>query len=111
MLRFGFGNRFKPRQFEYIPRYYDPVKEDLKQRLSQYEEKEGAEKDPELLKERIRTGLRMRYRADAQYRSAEEKKSTIRLLVIIVLLFIIAYMILHSDVFFRMVDVFYRDYK
>jgi hypothetical protein len=106
MLKLGFGKRFRHRQFEYIPRYYDPVKEELKNRLRVYEETEESEKDPEVIKERIRSGLRMKYRGDGEFRAKLVQQSNVRLVVIIVILCLISYLILNADVFYRMLRVF-----
>lgn len=104
MLKIGFGNRFKHRQFEYIPRFYDPVKDDLKQRLRFHEDNPEKEKDPEVIKARIRSGLRMKYRADGEYRSKLVHQSNVRLVIIIMILILVAYMVLNSDVFYRMLQ-------
>ena len=36
MLKIGFGNRAKPKEFGFIPRYYDPVKEELEERIKKF---------------------------------------------------------------------------
>ena len=32
MIKIGFGKRVKPKSFGFIPRFYDPVKEELKEK-------------------------------------------------------------------------------
>jgi len=31
MIKIGFGNRVKPKAFGFVPRYYDPAKEELEE--------------------------------------------------------------------------------
>ena len=66
MPGFGFGKRPKPRKFDFIPRYYDPDKEELESRLAQYKDEMNEE---ERAKHRIRTGLRNKYYGDSVKRS------------------------------------------
>jgi len=106
MLKFGFGSRFKHRSFDYIPRYYDPVKEELKERLSQYRDGTTDSTDPDIIKERIKSGLRMKYRGDIGMKNQETKKSNYRLFSIIVILFILTYLIIQSDKFIAILEAF-----
>ena len=69
---FQFGKRIKHRQFEYIPRHYDPDKEELQRRLSRYNR--NAE-DVDLSKERIRGGLRRKYRVSNEYSQTIRNRS------------------------------------
>ena len=102
MAGFSFGKGTTPRKFDYIPRYYDPQKEELKERLAQYKD----EKDQEGMKDRIRSGMRQKYNADSGYRSSQVKKSNLRLLYIIIILIFCSYLILRSDAFFKLIDSF-----
>jgi len=93
MLKFGFGGKVKPRKFDFIPRYYDEMKDDLDSRLDRFKE----ESEQERVKHRIRQGIRQKFNADNTYRTREVRKSNLRLVYIIIVLFLVAYMILKSD--------------
>ena len=82
----------KPQRYKYIPRYYDPDKEERELALRQLEEMQGG--DPEAMKARITSGLRRRYRADQTYRKSQMRRSNFRLLIIIIALLIFAYLAL-----------------
>ena len=56
MSLFGFNKGAKHRKFDYIPRFYDPAKEELEERLQKYDDKEVDR--TELAKTRIKHGLR-----------------------------------------------------
>ena len=80
----GFGKRTKHRSFDYIPRYYDPEKEELQQRLRKYKiEPDADSKNTELAKQRIRGGFRRNSRASSEATRIANKKSNMRLLMII----------------------------
>ena len=98
----GFGKRPNPRKFDYIPRYFDPAKEDLERRIGQY--KKGA--NEEEVKDRIKYGLRQRYNSEPGYRSSEVKRSNMRLLYIIGILILVSYMLIQSDIFTRFLSSF-----
>ena len=99
----GFGKRPKPRKFDFIPRFYDPRKEELQERIGHYNEEIS---DEEKAKHRIRSGIRNRYYGDQKYRSDEVKKSNFRLLFIIIILCFITYLILKSDRLLKMLETF-----
>jgi len=101
MPGFGFGKRPKPRKFDFIPRYYDPDKEELESRLAQYKDEMNEE---ERAKHRIRTGLRNKYYGDSEFRSSQVKKSNLRLVYIIIILAFITYLILRSDRLIRIIE-------
>ena len=88
MAGFSFGKRPNPRKFDYTPRFYDPQKEELKERLAQYKNAG----DEEGMKDRIRTGIRHKYNGDNSYRSSQVKKSNFRLLYIIFIIVYSSYM-------------------
>lgn len=99
----GFGKRPKPRKFDFIPRYYDAQKEELQERIGKFNEELS---DEEKAKHRIKAGIRNRYYGDQDYRSAEVKKSNIRLIIIIMVLCFISYLILKSDRLIRILETF-----
>jgi len=87
MALFGFGKRPKHKSFEYTPRYYDPDKEDLKNRLSKYDE--STKNDPEAIKARIKGGfskpITRSYESDA-YKKALKRSNKVVLIVTLILL-------------------------
>lgn len=103
MAGIGFGKRPKPRKFDYLPRFYDPVKEDLQNRIGSYKE-EGKE---DQLKDRIRQGLRQKYNSDTtSYRGSQVKKSNLRLLYIIGILIMGSILLIRSNMFQRFFESF-----
>ena len=106
MIKIGFGKRVRPKSFGFIPRFYDPVKEELNERLAKYQETDDASVQVEQLKSRIKSGMRQKFYGDPNIRSNVERQSNIRLLFIIITLFLISYVILKSDRFLTMLDVF-----
>ncbi len=106
MIKIGFGKRVRPKSFGFIPRFYDPVKEELNERLAKYQETDDVSVQVDQLKSRIKSGLRQKFYGDPNIRSNVERQSNIRLLFIIITLFLISYVILKSDRFLTMLDVF-----
>lgn len=96
---FGLFRRVKNQQFDYKPRYFDADKEAREERLKRYKDLESPNYNLEHSKNRIRSGLKSRqgYGADASYRKKEVFKSNIRLLVIILVLALAAWIYLSSD--------------
>ena len=97
-----FNKRPKHKKFDYIPRYYDPQKEELEKIVDAYKDTN----DASAAKNRIRSGLRSKYRGDSSYKRAQERSANIRLISIIFVLFLIAYLILKSDTIGRMMESF-----
>lgn len=88
---FQFGKKIKHRQFDYIPRYYDPDKEELQRRLKRYN---MIANDVDVSKERIRGGLRRKYRVSNEYsQSIRNRSNKILLFTIAGLLLITFYFI------------------
>ena len=102
MSFFKFNKRTKHKRFDYIPRFYDPQKEELEKLVNSYKETD----DTSMVKDRIRSGLRNRYRGDSNYKRSQERSANIRLLSIIFILFLLAYLILKSDTIGRMMESF-----
>ena len=84
----------KHRKFTFVPRYYDPAKEELEERLAKY--KEGADKT-EIAKAGIRTGFNRRTPVRQSDLRKGSMAATIRLLIIIATLVLVAYFLLQSD--------------
>ncbi len=93
----GLNKRTKHQQFKYIPRFYDPAKEDLERRLRMHEKDNPNLDQTELAKQRIKLGLQTRSRVDPAYRNRETKKYNFRLAAIIGLLFFLTYFVLTSN--------------
>lgn len=92
MALFSFFKTPRHQQFKYVPRYYDPQKEKLKQILGQYEE--GDEKAAaELAKTRIASNFRSR-NSKSEIASRSRRKSNYLLLAIIAVLLILSYLLL-----------------
>lgn len=90
------GGMFKVprhRKFDYIPQHYDPAKEELDARMAPY--REGT-KDADLAKAGIKTGFKRRVAKNPSYTS-RSMSSTIRLVVIIVLLIALTIVFLQSS--------------
>lgn len=104
MLKIGFGSRIKPREFGFKPQFYDPIKEELDQRLSPYKE-EKKQADINTVKDRIRRGLKAKSRIDSsELRSQQNKRSNIRLVIIIMFLLFLAYMLLSSNKMLKLIE-------
>ncbi len=89
----SFGKRTKHQKFEFNPRYYDPIKDELKDRLRMASD----DTSPEITKMRIRDGLRRKSRGNKQLESSLRKSSNIRLLVIVGVLIAGTYMLMTSE--------------
>lgn len=79
-------------KFDYKPRYYDPRKEELEERLKKIEESKSG--DVEGIKNRIAGGFKRRYETDGSLRRSQVVRSNLYLLGIIVVLGFITYMML-----------------
>ncbi|MEM8527678.1 MAG: hypothetical protein AAGG68_23755 [Bacteroidota bacterium] len=98
MAGFRFFKTPKPQRFDYKPRFYEPEKEELMERVRSAEQQE--EYDPENIKSRISGGFRRKtggYATDRQFRSQQVKRSNIRLLMIIGFLIFIGYVLFSSN--------------
>lgn len=96
-----FRKRVKNKQFDYIPRFYDPVKEDLDARLSPYDEEK---KDVDRLKSSIRSRFQRKSRVPQSQISGMRMRSNIRLFMIIGVLCLVSYLMLKSDAFLGFVE-------
>jgi hypothetical protein len=90
MALFRFIKVPRHRQYEYQPRYWNPEKEKLEERIrNRQEAKEGG---VEGMRNRVRTGFRQRtFSQDQSYRKRETFRSNIRLLIVAVALLLITY--------------------
>ena len=80
----------KHQQYQYKPRFWDPKKEELEERMKQIEAaKEG---DVEAMKARLAATFRKGYSNDTHLRKRQVMRSNLILLGIIVLLIILSYL-------------------
>ncbi len=82
----------KNQRYAYKPRYWDPDKEKMQERLKHIESLKDS--SPEAVKKRLSKGFKGGYNVDKQYRSSAVSKSNIRLLGIIVVLIFLTYLFL-----------------
>lgn len=80
----------KHKRFEYTPRYWDPEKEEREERVRQIKRDMGIEVSSNPTHTTIRRGS---FRQRQKQKVKATKASNIRLLVILIVLFIIAYLI------------------
>ncbi len=88
MALFSFFKKPRHQKFEYKPRYWDPVKEDVEERVKLAKRESN---DSEAVKSRISHGLRRSYNFSSRNNSRASKRSTIRLFVIIGILLLFCY--------------------
>jgi hypothetical protein len=88
MALFSFFNRTKHRKFEYIPRFYNPEKEELEQRLSKYRKAKNSDIDD--VKLNIRAGLRSRAPGNSGFNL---RYSMFIMLIVVILLLITIYLL------------------
>ncbi len=105
MIKIGFGRGIKPRNFDYKPRFYDPIKEEREERLKKYKQASTQEGELENLKDRIRSGIRVK---QGNSSSNVNAKSNIRLLMIIIILGMMSYILLSSNKVIGLIEAFSR---
>jgi len=92
MFRYSLFKSPKPLQYTYIPRYYDPEKEELHERIRAAKKDAG---DPiEGMKARIGKSYHERLRERNQSTRRAVRQSNTRVFVIIAVLFVLAYLFL-----------------
>lgn len=94
-MAFGFRSFFrvpKHQQFEYKPRFYDPQKEELQERLAAVESRK--QEGIEGAKNRIRQGIRRSFEQDESYRRRQVLRSNLIVAGIVVMLLVLGYMLL-----------------
>jgi hypothetical protein len=106
MLKLGFGGKVKPKVFDYKPMHYDPAKEELQEKIKKYRDSDDGTATTENMKNRIKSGLRMKYNGDPTARSKAVKQSNLRLLYIIAMLAFAGYIILSSNKIIALMETF-----
>jgi len=84
----------KHKTFEYTPRYYNEQKEELQERVKKIEREMGVKSPDYKYVPNIKGQIRPHYNRA----TAEKKQSSLRLILILVILFVLAYLL-----FFRAV--------
>ncbi len=79
----------KHQQYQYKPRFWDPEKEKLNERLQKIEDLKGGGKDG--MKARITSGLKRGYLADSRLRNKALTRSNLLLLAIVIGLLALCY--------------------
>lgn len=100
MIRFRLFKQVNHQTFDFKPRFYDPEKEALEERVRQYKELSDSKSDLISTKERIKSGLRSKqggYRADQNYRRNAIRRSNIRLVLIVAILCALCMAFLQSN--------------
>lgn len=84
----GFFKQPSHQSFEYLPRYYNPDKEELEQKKKMYGEDKAAEDE---VKSRISSGFRTRssYARSNQYQKQVRRAGYLRLVILVVLILLI----------------------
>jgi len=97
-LRFNMFRTPKHRKYDYIPRYYNPNKEELEQKIKMAELKAGD--SIEGAKARISSGLRKRGKSSFTYKS-ERKKAMLHsnLMLIFILVVLILGVLYFAEVY------------
>lgn len=86
--------KVKNRRFDYVPRYYDPAKEELEERMAPY--REGADAT-DRAKAGIKTGFNRKTPVKQSDLRKGSKKATLRLFLIIGILVLLTYKLLESE--------------
>lgn len=79
----------KHKRYEYIPRYWEPEKEELHDRIRKLEEAKNS--GIEGMRDRVQMGLRRTHTRDNSVRKRETMRSNITLLIVIIVLLAITY--------------------
>ncbi|NJL76446.1 MAG: hypothetical protein HC892_16940 [Saprospiraceae bacterium] len=97
MAFFRFVRTPKPQKFNYIPRYYDPKKEELKSRLELADK--SKEQDPDAIKARISNNFKRRAASSGfgSSRSKQIRASNIRFILIVAGLILLSMYILNQN--------------
>lgn len=91
MAVFRFLKLPKHQKYDYIPRYWDPQKEELEERLKRIEDVKSG--DTEAVKSRLSGGFRRGYQqGNARFRKQQAKRSNLILLLVVAALIFLTYM-------------------
>lgn len=96
-------NRKTNRRYNYQPVYYDPLKEDLDQRVRKAKGETGGSDN---YAENIRQGFRAQQNQYGNRYNQELKKSKIRTFVLVIVFAVLVYQLLQSDLILRIFEAF-----
>jgi len=96
MASLNFFKTPKHQRYNYIPRYYDPKKEELEKRMEKFKGEDG-KNDVNAVKERLVGGFKKgsgggSFKVRAEMRAAETKRSNRLLLGVVVFLLFLTYL-------------------
>jgi hypothetical protein len=94
-----FFRRPKPRQFNYIPRYYDPVKEEMEERKRQL----GLLNDGDI-REKMRADIRRKWRVERN--AASKQFFFVRIFIYVLFIGFALYFIFFTDFITKLVSLF-----
>lgn len=94
MAIFNFFKVPKHQRYNYIPRYWDPQKEEMEARLRELRDLEDKSGDVEAMKARISGGFKRNSRIGNSYRRKQVRRSNMILVGAIVGLLILTYFVL-----------------
>jgi len=100
MSFFSMGKRVKNQRFNYIPKHYDPAKEDLENRLRMLTD----EQNPEMAKMRIRSGFKRKARGNKELATKLRRNANIRLMAIIAFLMVVTYFLMKSEAILQFIE-------
>lgn len=92
MAMFNFFSRPKPKQFGFIPRHYDPDKEERDARLARYKDSGN---DVSSMKSRISSGLRAKRHIETSETKRKARRSNLILIMSLVMLILLTLYVLN----------------
>jgi hypothetical protein len=92
MAFFKFGKTVKHQRFNYIPRFYDPVKEEREERMKAA--RGITDNDPEAMKRRIMRNFREKHRGPVKLQQNAARRSNLILVVVLISLLFLTYILL-----------------
>lgn len=93
MALFNFFKTPRHQRYNYIPRYWDPEKEEREARMKELDRIKDKD-DIEGMKARISSGLKRKSRISSSYRKKQMMRSNLILFAVIVFLLIASYVII-----------------
>jgi hypothetical protein len=97
MALFRFFRTPKHQQYDYIPRYWNPQKEELEERLKRIDDMKNG--DAEAIKARLSGGFKRGgggyQRGNAQFRRRQARRSNMTLLLVLVVLVFLSYLFIN----------------
>lgn len=103
MIRWSFFKRRKPRELNYVPRYYDPEKEELEKRIAEAEKEVLIERGEEGVRREInfRKAAREQWSVDLRSQSLKRNlRFAVSLLAILVLVLVLIWKYKELGTFF-----------